>query len=137
MAKTNLGCQSYMAPERIANVHHENYTVSADIYSLGVTLWEAGSGHYPFPADKYDSIFAQLSAIIGEDFSDLEGEFSEECRAFVATCVVKDPLMRPTYSDLLKHPFMVKYSQVDVDVKSWVNAAHQIELSKSVPSSSQ
>jgi mitogen-activated protein kinase kinase len=35
----------------------------------------------------------------------------------------KKPENRPTYSDLLEHPFLSKYE--DVDMKSWVTKAHE------------
>ncbi|KAJ2926760.1 hypothetical protein H1R20_g10357, partial [Candolleomyces eurysporus] len=79
MAKTNIGCQSYMAPERIkgesqvaagADVGHGvgdlygTYTVSSDVWSLGLSTIEMGLGHYPYPPETYSNVFAQLTAIV-------------------------------------------------------------------------
>jgi len=70
MAKTNIGCQSYMAPERIsgggvaqagANPGGGTYSVQSDIWSLGLTIIECGLGRYPYPPETYDNIFSQLS----------------------------------------------------------------------------
>ena len=69
MAKTNIGCQSYMAPERIsgggvaqagANPGGGTYSVQSDIWSLGLTIIECGLGRYPYPPETYDNIFSQL-----------------------------------------------------------------------------
>jgi len=69
MAKTNIGCQSYMAPERIsgggvaqagANPGGGSYSVQSDIWSLGLTIIECGLGRYPYPPETYDNIFSQL-----------------------------------------------------------------------------
>ncbi|KAG1809398.1 kinase-like domain-containing protein [Suillus subaureus] len=73
IAKTNVGCQSYMAPERIkgsspsgSNMEHAftSYTVSADVWSLGLSIVEIARGRYPYPPETYENVFAQLSAIV-------------------------------------------------------------------------
>ena len=73
IAKTNIGCQSYMAPERIsgggvaqagANPGGGTYSVQSDIWSLGLTIIECGMGQYPYPPETYDNIFSQLSVIV-------------------------------------------------------------------------
>lgn len=70
IAKTNIGCQSYMAPERIygggvaqagANPGGGTYSVQSDIWSLGLTIIECALGRYPYPPETYDNIFSQLS----------------------------------------------------------------------------
>ncbi|KAF6763067.1 STE/STE7 protein kinase [Ephemerocybe angulata] len=90
MAKTNIGCQSYMAPERIKGESqvsamgtggaaagadgttvagitgdlYGTYTVSSDVWSLGLSAIEMGLGHYPYPPETYSNVFAQLTAIV-------------------------------------------------------------------------
>lgn len=68
IAKTNIGCQSYMAPERIssggmaqAGAAGGTYSVQSDIWSLGLTIIECAMGRYPYPPETYDNIFSQLS----------------------------------------------------------------------------
>lgn len=70
IAKTNIGCQSYMAPERIASggVAHAGanpgggtYSVQSDIWSLGLSIIECAMGQYPYPPETYNNIFSQLS----------------------------------------------------------------------------
>ncbi|KAI7846866.1 kinase-like domain-containing protein [Circinella umbellata] len=79
LAKTNIGCQSYMAPERIRAAN--TYTVSSDVWSLGLSLVEMAGGKYPY---KYDNMFAQLKAIVDEEPPTLPDHFSEESRDFIA-----------------------------------------------------
>lgn len=73
IAKTNIGCQSYMAPERIAsggvaqagaNPGGGTYSVQSDIWSLGLSIIECAMGQYPYPPETYNNIFSQLSASI-------------------------------------------------------------------------
>jgi mitogen-activated protein kinase kinase len=68
IAKTNIGCQSYMAPERISGggmaqlgAGGGTYSVQSDIWSLGLTIIEMALGRYPYPPETYDNIFSQLS----------------------------------------------------------------------------
>lgn len=69
-AKTNIGCQSYMAPERIATGGIQaalggsapgTYSVQSDIWSLGLSILECAMGCYPYPPETYNNIFSQLS----------------------------------------------------------------------------
>ena len=67
IAKTNIGCQSYMAPERISGGSHAGgvadgtYNVQSDIWSLGLTIIECAMGKYPYPPEVSNNIFSQLS----------------------------------------------------------------------------
>jgi mitogen-activated protein kinase kinase len=127
LAKTNIGCQSYMAPERIKGESQNNlgtYTVSSDVWSLGLSMIEIGMGKYPYPPETYSNVFAQLTAIVHGDPPELpgrlarvdglgdfngEGEvegkggymYSEVARDWVARCLVKEPDGRATYAELL------------------------------------
>lgn len=116
IAKTNIGCQSYMAPERIssggiaqagANPGGGTYSVQSDIWSLGLTIIECAMGRYPYPPETYNNIFSQLSAIVDGEPPDLPQEgFSEAARNFVRGCLNKIPNLRPTYAMLLQHAWL-------------------------------
>ncbi|KAF1971998.1 MAP kinase [Bimuria novae-zelandiae CBS 107.79] len=47
-ADTFIGTSYYMAPERITG---QSYTITSDVWSLGVTLLEVAQHRFPFPAD--------------------------------------------------------------------------------------
>lgn len=140
IAKTNIGCQSYMAPERIssggvaqagANPGGGTYSVQSDIWSLGLTIIECAMGRYPYPPETYDNIFSQLSvslvlhhllfpyantiqAIVDGEPPDLPKDtFSEVARNFVAGCLNKIPKLRPTYAMLLQHAWLAPLSMPD------------------------
>lgn len=72
IAKTNIGCQSYMAPERIAGGGMQQsgapsagtYSVQSDIWSLGLSVIECSMGRYPYPPETFTNIFSQLHVSI-------------------------------------------------------------------------
>lgn len=129
LAKTNIGCQSYMAvspfllpspspflpispfpsplpqPERIKGESQgatSSYTASSDVWSLGLSIIEFAIGHYPYPPETYSNVFAQLTAIVHGDPPNLPSpEYSETAQDFVAKCLEKVAIKRPTYAQLL------------------------------------
>jgi len=121
IAKTNIGCQSYMAPERIsgggiaaagANPGGGTYSAQSDIWSLGLTIIECAMGRYPYPPETYNNIFSQLSAIVDGEPPDLPEEgFSPLARDFVRGCLNKIPKLRPTYAMLLQHGWLAPLSK--------------------------
>jgi mitogen-activated protein kinase kinase len=130
LAKTNIGCQSYMAPERIQGESINQlgtYSVSSDVWSLGLTIIEVAMGRYPYPPETYANVFAQLSAIVQGDPPTLPDGYSDDANDFIARCMMKDPMRRATYAQLLEHPFMAKDKErgKDVDMAGWVARALQ------------
>ncbi|EYE98904.1 mitogen-activated protein kinase kinase PBS2 [Aspergillus ruber CBS 135680] len=115
IAKTNIGCQSYMAPERIAGGGMQQsgatstgtYSVQSDIWSLGLSVIECALGRYPYPPETFNNIFSQLHAIVhGEAPTLPETGYSEDAHAFVRACLDKNPNNRPSYTMLLRHPWL-------------------------------
>lgn len=117
IARTNIGCQSYMAPERInyaASAQAAEYSVESDIWSLGLSIIEMSNGVYPYPAEIYNNIFSQLSAIVEGQPPQLDPKrFSSEACSFVAACLCKDPRTRASYADLLAHPWLANHPPLD------------------------
>ncbi|OJD14925.1 STE/STE7 protein kinase [Emergomyces pasteurianus Ep9510] len=120
IAKTNIGCQSYMAPERIAGggttAGGGTYSVQSDIWSLGLTVIECAMGRYPYPPDTFNNIFSQLNAIVHGDPPKLpEHGYSSKAKDFVQSCLNKNASLRPTYSMLLRHPWLSSLMQPPED----------------------
>ena len=117
-----------MAPERIKGESQNNlvtYTVSSDVWSLGLSMIEIGMGKYPYPPETYSNVFAQLTAIVHGDSPELPGQpdplleevtgegeagekkkatrnvYSDTARDWVARCLAKEPERRATYAELL------------------------------------
>ncbi|KAK5656359.1 hypothetical protein OQA88_4739 [Cercophora sp. LCS_1] len=120
IAKTNIGCQSYMAPERISGGGMSapgasadgSYNVQSDIWSLGLTIIECAMGRYPYPPEVSSTIFSQLSAIVEGDPPDLPSEgYTPAAQDFVRSCLNKIPTKRHTYPMLLTHPWITALSK--------------------------
>lgn len=120
LAKTYVGCQHYMAPERINVVSStEGYGVYSDVWSLGLSLVEVGIGKFPYA--NFDSVFSQLNAIVNGDTPKLPSDrFSSLAIDFCLKCMIKDYTQRPTYGQLLEHEFLKYSERVKVDMASWV-----------------
>ncbi|RLV95012.1 MAP kinase kinase PBS2 [Spathaspora sp. JA1] len=124
LAKTNIGCQSYMAPERIRTLRPDDatYSVQSDVWSLGLTMLELAVGHYPYPSETYGNIFSQLSAIVDGEPPSLDPEiYSTKGQEFVKACLNKKPELRPSYAELVDHPWLQEYRgkdpHLDITVK--------------------
>lgn len=110
LAKTNIGCQSYMAPERIKGESQNKlgtYTVSSDVWSLGLSIIEIAYGQYPYPPETYENVFAQLTAIVNGPPPEMPDSYSEVAHDFVEHCLRKEPERRATYAELLVSFFLL------------------------------
>jgi mitogen-activated protein kinase kinase len=112
LARTHVGAQSYMAPERIdagstsggttGAGSSGSYTVAADVWSLGLTALEMAYGKFPYPFDIRAGALAQLMAIVNGAPPELPPEgFSDTARDWVRRCLNKVPDQRATYAELL------------------------------------
>ncbi|KAE8541494.1 hypothetical protein D1P53_002856 [Cryptococcus gattii VGV] len=137
LAKTNIGCQSYMAPERIKSEtanQNPTYTVSSDVWSVGLSIVELAKGCYPYPPETYANVFAQLQAIVHGTPPTLPPGYSDDANDFVAKCLEKDPNRRPTYAQLLEHPFLLADKGAEVDMVGWVERALKRKAERGIAS---
>ncbi|KAH6647142.1 kinase-like domain-containing protein, partial [Truncatella angustata] len=148
IARTNIGCQSYMAPERIhqpGGASDGTYSVQSDIWSLGLTIIEMAMGHYPYTPAQSVSIFAQISAIVHEDPPKMPEEgYSATAHKFVKSCLNKNANLRPTYQallnaewikDLTKPETITEEDEEDAEneasAEAIANAANNMDVSNS------
>ncbi|CAK8534309.1 unnamed protein product [Lathyrus sativus] len=106
-----VGTCAYMSPERFdPEVYGGNYNgFSADIWSLGLTLFELYVGHFPFLQSGQRPNWAMLMcAICFSDPPSLPDAASPEFRDFVECCLKKESRERWTAAQLLTHPFLCK-----------------------------
>ncbi|KAK3258958.1 hypothetical protein CYMTET_32021 [Cymbomonas tetramitiformis] len=124
-----VGTVTYMSPERISG---GSYSFDSDIWSLGLSLVECAEGRFPYPPQDLSpgsqpslsfwdllvrsNYFPASLHVLGEDYiverpppEMPTDQYSAEFCSFISQCLQKDPKMRGTVSDLLKHPFIMKY----------------------------
>ncbi|KAJ2785521.1 MAP kinase kinase Wis1 [Coemansia javaensis] len=137
LAKTHVGCQSYMAPERIFSTSGpDGYTIQSDVWSLGLTIIEAATGRFPYEAAGFTNVFDQINAIVnGASPSLPEDRHSSAACDFIDKCLNKDPARRPNYHDLLAHPWLVEAAAAadTVDMEEWAVGAHALFLERTQP----
>lgn len=103
------GTPLYMAPEL---VREQPYNHTADLWSLGVILYELFVGQPPFYTN---SVYALIRHII-KDPVKYPDNMSSNFKSFLKGLLNKVPQSRLTWPALLEHPF-VKESTMDVDEK--------------------
>merc|ERR1712110_1096285 len=103
MCDTFVGTATHMSPERVMG---EEYTFAADIWSLGLCVFELATGTYPygnvssFPC-LFDSLCHKPTPFLPRD------SFSEELCEFTAGCLQKKAEMRKTAIQLQAHMFIL------------------------------
>ncbi|KAH7532467.1 hypothetical protein FEM48_Zijuj04G0023000 [Ziziphus jujuba var. spinosa] len=115
---TFVGTVTYMSPERIRN---DNYSYPADIWSLGLALFECGTGEFPYTASE-GPVNLMLQILDDPSPSPSKHNFSSEFCSFIETCLQKNPDDRPTAEQLLSHPFITKYEDGQIDLASFVQS---------------
>ncbi|GAV03567.1 hypothetical protein RvY_13966 [Ramazzottius varieornatus] len=125
IARTNVGCRPYMAPERIdPTKSQESYDVRTDVWSFGITMMELALGEFPYPIQEWDNVFKQLSQVVeGEPprlSRDSHPQFSDDFIHFCNICLMKEVSRRPKYKDLMVHKFIVAAQEAKTDVEAYV-----------------
>jgi serine/threonine protein kinase len=87
------GTWSYMAPEQIRN---RRLTGLADVYSLGVTLFEVVAGRLPYSAESPQELLEQHLYAPVPSLCSAAPDAPAEADDLVQVMLAKDPLDRPT-----------------------------------------
>lgn len=128
-ANTFIGTSYYMAPERIQG---QSYTITSDVWSLGVTLLEVAQHRFPFPADGTEmqpraGLIDLLTYIVAQPIPKLKDEpdngikWSEMFKYFIECCLEKDPNRRATPWRMLEHPWMVEMKAKKVSMSTFLS----------------
>jgi serine/threonine protein kinase len=106
---TMTGTPYWMAPEVCGK---GSYDVTADTWSLGITIIEMVLSHPPLaelpPVEAMLQIQTRPSPM---ENCRLPDSLDPELRDFISFCLCKDPVYRPVSKDVLAHPFMAKAAQ--------------------------
>ncbi|CBJ26035.1 Mitogen-activated protein kinase kinase (MAP2K) [Ectocarpus siliculosus] len=120
-ARTFVGTITYMSPERI---NGDEYSYSADVWSLGLMMLTTALGRLPFETNK--GYWGVLHCIRDADAPTLpaDGPWSSEFREFLRLCLEKNPERRPTCSALMETAFIRRASaawEPGTTRSCWVN----------------
>eukprot|EP01062_Namystynia_karyoxenos_P029428 TRINITY_DN22113_c0_g1_i1.p1 TRINITY_DN22113_c0_g1~~TRINITY_DN22113_c0_g1_i1.p1 ORF type:complete len:597 (+),score=151.57 TRINITY_DN22113_c0_g1_i1:118-1908(+) len=104
-AETFVGTMIFMSPERCIGAP---YSFDADVWALGLCVYNLIMNRKPY-ANPSGGQVGILSIVEGAE-PRIHPDFpvSQQCRDFVARCVVKDPRRRPTAEALKQDPWMVR-----------------------------
>ncbi len=89
------------APPEMSSARHR-VTAVADTYSLGVVLYESLTGQPPFTDSPPQQLLARHRTEAPPDIRQLRSDISLEIVQLLRLMLAKDPLRRPTDSDLLR-----------------------------------
>lgn len=127
-ANTFIGTSYYMAPERIQG---QTYTITSDVWALGVTLLEVAQHRFPFPADGTEmqpraGLIDLLTYIVAQPIPKLKDEpengikWSEGMKYFIECCLEKSPSRRATPWRMLEHPWIVEMKSKKVNMQGFL-----------------
>jgi serine/threonine-protein kinase ULK/ATG1 len=101
MTSTLCGSPIYMAPEIMKL---KNYNYKADIWSLGVVLYELLFAEHPFTARNH---FELVKVIENNEVKFLDyPAISNECKQFITILLNKNPLKRASFNDIVNHQWL-------------------------------
>ncbi|VVA90565.1 unnamed protein product [Arabis nemorensis] len=102
-AKSMKGTPYWMAPEVILQTGH---SFSADIWSVGCTVIEMVTGKAPW-SQQYKEVAAIFFIGTTKSHPPIPDTLSSDAKDFLLKCLQEEPNLRPTASELLKHPFVM------------------------------
>ena len=101
------GSPHWMSPQVVSYL---DYDVKTDIWSLGITCIELKEGEPPLSHLKAVNVIKTI-AENPELVLPKDNQYTEEFTDFVKQCLIVNPEERPTAKQLLKHPFITRFSQ--------------------------
>ncbi|KAL5016280.1 hypothetical protein ScPMuIL_005869 [Solemya velum] len=105
-ANSFVGTPYWMAPEVILAMDEGQYDGKSDIWSLGITCIELAERKPPL--FNMNAMSALYHIAQNESPTLAGGEWSDDFRNFVDTCLAKNPSDRNTADELLEHPFIAR-----------------------------
>uniref|UniRef100_A0A4W3HFM5 Serine/threonine-protein kinase ULK3 n=1 Tax=Callorhinchus milii TaxID=7868 RepID=A0A4W3HFM5_CALMI len=96
------GSPLYMAPEMVCQ---EQYDARADLWSLGVILYEALFGRPPFSSKSFKELEAKIRSNKPVEIP-AGARVSADCRDLLVRLLERDPEQRITFEEFFTHPFV-------------------------------
>lgn len=132
LATTFTGTSYYMAPERIQG---QPYSVTCDVWSLGLTILEVAQGRFPFESDKVNTNIApiELLTVILTFSPHLKDEpennilWSKAFKSFIEYCLKKEPRERPSPRQMINHPWIQGHMKRAVNMEKFIRKCWESE----------
>jgi serine/threonine protein kinase len=102
-AKSMKGTHCWMAPEVIRQTGH-NW--QADIWCVGCTLIEMATGKPPW-SQQFQEVAASFHIGTTKSHPPIPEHLSHQGKDFLLKCLQREPTLRPSATELLKHPFVL------------------------------
>jgi len=108
LAATQCGTTNYMAPERIRG---DQYSYSADIWSLGLIILEGMCGKFPYPAfaTMFDVVKHVLEGPVPTENPEVQQCLPPDLLQLTHLTLIKDPTQRIDVLTLMRHPFIARH----------------------------
>lgn len=131
LATTFTGTSFYMAPERIQG---QPYSVTCDIWSLGLTILEVAQGRFPFGSDKITATIAPIELLVLiltfnpelKDEPELNITWSKAFKSFIHFCLKKDPHERPSPRQMIDHPWIQGQMKKKVNMENFIKKCWEV-----------
>lgn len=119
-ASSFVGTRRFMSPEVYGHPGRKRaYSVGADVWSLGVTLYVLLTGRFPFDGGESDP--ATLSLSVRHDQIDVSG-IDPQAADLIQVMLHKDPLERASLADVKRHPWLEHVSWSSVRISGVVQS---------------
>lgn len=132
LATTFTGTSFYMAPERIQG---QPYSVTCDVWSLGLTLLEVAQGCFPFGSGRMTANIAPIELLTLiltftpelKDEPELNVSWSRAFKSFIQYCLKKDARERPSPRQMIRHPWVQGQMKKKVNMEKFIKSCWQQE----------
>lgn len=133
LATTFTGTSFYMAPERIQG---QPYSVTCDVWSLGLTILEVAKGCFPFGSNKMTANIAPIELLTMiltftpelRDEPELNILWSKAFKSFIEYCLKKDPRERPSPRQMIQHPWVQGQMKKKVNMENFIRKCWEEDL---------
>ena len=99
VAGTVMGTPGYMPPEQALG---QGVDERADLYALGVMLWELLEGRCPFAGETFSEIVTKQMREPAPELTAVRGDMPEPLRELVRTLLQRTPADRPASATLVR-----------------------------------
>jgi serine/threonine protein kinase len=127
-SKDNVGTTRYNSPEMIFDDKYYNHTT--DLWSTGIILFEFLYGKTPYQGKNYAKIEEKIEKIYFK-FPETP-KVSNEVKDLIRKILVRTPSRRPTYEQILEHPWMKEYVTIQKTLESDNTLELEVESSSDI-----